>query len=256
MTGMENFEAFAKYLPNFLFILLRVSIFFSVIPFFSSKMFPPTFKIGFAIALALVLTPIVEFRIAERSIPLLVMKEIIFSMVLGLSVRFIFMAIDMAAQIVSNAIGLSIASVFNPEIGQSTDLARFQGLVMMMLFLAMNAHHELIYIFVRSYEILPAGQADIQRLAAEGISLGGKVFVIAVKVAAPVAVGMLIVHIMMGFISKAAPQMNIFFVGFPVYILLGFIILFLSFPVFVHLLEGSFIEMKDEMNRIVSIAGG
>jgi flagellar biosynthetic protein FliR len=253
MTGMESFS---KYLPNFLLILLRAGIFLSMVPFFGSKNFPPQFRIGFAIAIALVLTPVVEFRIAERSIPLLVMREVIFAMLLGLSVRFIFMAFEMAGQIMSNAMGLSIATVYNPEMGQSTEIARLQGIIAMLLFLAMDAHHDLIAIFVRSYELLPAGGADISRLMVRGISLIGGLFVIALKIAAPVTVGMVIANLLLAFLYKAAPQMNIFFVSFPVYIVLGYLILLLSIPVLVNVMGGYFGDMKAEMYRIIAIAKG
>ncbi|MBA4374214.1 MAG: hypothetical protein C0402_15290 [Thermodesulfovibrio sp.] len=253
---MPDTAAFTKYLPNFLFIMMRAGIFLSMIPFFSSKNLPAQFKIGFLIALALILTPVVEFKIGETSLPLLVIREFIFSMVLGLSVRFVFMAFEMAGQIMSNAMGLSIATVFNPEMGQSTEIGRLQGIIAMLLFLAMDAHHDLIYIFVKSYELVPAGQINLQALMPEGVALIGKVFVIGIKLAAPVTVGMVLVNFLLGFLYKAAPQMNIFFVSFPVYIVLGFLIMLLSIPVFIHVLGGYFGDIRIEMTRIISLARG
>ncbi|MGC2064270.1 MAG: flagellar biosynthetic protein FliR [Thermodesulfovibrionales bacterium] len=253
---MPDTAAFAQYLPNFLFIMMRAGIFLSMIPFFSSKNLPLQFKIGFLIALALILSPVVEFKIGEASLPLLVIREVIFSMVLGLSVRFVFLAFEMAGQIMSNSMGLSIATVFNPEMGQSTEIARLQGIIAMLLFLAMDAHHDLIYIFVRSYELVPAGQINLQALMPEGIALIGKVFVIGIKLAAPVTVGTVIVNFLLGFLYKAAPQMNIFFVSMPVHLALGFVIMLLSVPVFVHVLGGYFGDIQREMIRIISIAKG
>lgn len=253
MTGIE---AFAKYVPNFLLVLLRAGIFLSMVPFFSGKNFPLQFKVGFVLAIAFVLAPVVEFRVAEKSIPILVIKEVIFSMLLGLSVRFVFMAFEMAGQIMSNAMGLSIATVYNPEMGQSTEIGRLQGIIAMLLFLALDAHHDLIFIFVKSYEVLPAGGANIGHLMAEGTSLIGRLFVIALKVAAPVTVAMVVANFLLAFLYKAAPQMNIFFVGFPIYIVLGFLVLLMSVPVFVNLLRLSFGDIQAEMYRIISIARG
>jgi flagellar biosynthetic protein FliR len=246
----------SKYIPNFLFILLRASIFVSLLPFFGSRSFPAQFKIGFAIAIALVLTPVVEFEITESNIPILVFKEIIFGMALGLSVRFVFMAIDLAGQAISFSMGLAVANAFDPEFGQTAEVARLQGIIAMLLFLAMDAHHDLIYVFVKGYEFLPAGQANIRGLMQEGISLGSKVFIMAVKIAAPVMTGMLIASILFGFLYKAAPQINIFFVSFPVYIFLGFVLLLLSIPIFMHVVGGYFGEIREEMYRIFEIARG
>ncbi|MBI4688383.1 MAG: flagellar biosynthetic protein FliR [Nitrospirae bacterium] len=251
---MGNIEIFSKYIPNFLFILLRTSIFVSMLPFFGSKNFPMQFKVGFALSLALIITPVVSFEISENNIPILITKEILLGITLGLAVRFVFMAIEVAGQMASNAMGFSIATVFNPEMGQSTEISRLYGIAAMLLFLAMDAHHDLIYVFVRSYEILPAGQINVKDLMQEGILLVGKMFVIALKICAPAVVGMVIVSLLLGFVYKAAPQINIFFVSFPIYIYVGFLIMFLSAPVFANVTGGYFNEIKNEMQRIIAIA--
>ncbi len=253
---MPETNIIARYLPNFLFILLRAGIFLTMVPFFSSKNFPVQFKIGFAIALAAVLTPVVDFRPQEGSIPVLVFREFILGMTLGLAVRFVFLAFEMAGQVMSNVMGLSIATVFNPEFGQSTEVARLQGIIAMLLFLALDAHHDLIYVFVRSYDLVPAGRIDIRNLMTEGIGLGGRVFVIALKIAAPVTVAMVITNLLLGFLYKAAPQMNIFFVSFPIFIVVGYLIMLISVPVLLHVMTGYFGEIRDEMSRILALAKG
>ncbi|MDA8239500.1 MAG: flagellar biosynthetic protein FliR [Nitrospiraceae bacterium] len=252
---MTNLSSLAHYLPDFLFILLRVGVFFSVVPFFGSGNFPPTFKIGVAVAVAMVLTPVVQVRVADGALPLVVMREVMFSVTLALAVRFVFLAVEAAGQTISNAMGLSIASVFNPELGQSTEIARFQGIVAMLLFLAVDGHHDLIYVFVRSYEIVPIGRLNTDDLLRQAISLGGKMFVLAVKLAAPVVVGLVVTNFLLGFLYKAAPQMNIFFVSFALYIAVGFLIMLLSLPVFMHVMEGSFGGIRDNMLRTMTAAG-
>jgi flagellar biosynthetic protein FliR len=249
-------DIIARYIPNFILILLRVGIVISLLPLFSRKNFPVQFKIGFAMAVALVLTPIVELKVTRTNIPSLVMREVIMGIALGLTARFVFLAVEMAGQIVSNATGLSAANIFNPELGQSTEIANLYGIIAILIFLAMDAHHDLIYILVRSYEWLPAGQADIKNLASEVISITGRIFIIAIKISAPVVVAMLISSLLLGFLYKAAPQMNILFVGFPIYIFVGFIVMIIGIPVFVNVI-GTFLDsMKDEMLRVIAVARG
>jgi len=250
---MANPEILSRYIPNFLIILLRASIFISLVPFLSSKSFPPQFKIGFAIAITLILAPVVEFKIEGESIPLLIVKEVFLAITLGLTVRSVFIAIDIAGQAMSNALGMSIATVFNPEIGQSTEIARLYGIIATLLFFAMDAHHDLIYILVKSYELLPPGQVNMKNLLVNAISGSGGAFVIAVKVCAPVLVGLVITNFLLGFTYKAAPQINIFFISFPVYLFIGFFIMLLSIPVLVDVMEGYFGETKDEMIRIMAV---
>jgi flagellar biosynthesis protein FliR len=184
------------------------------------------------------------------------MREIVMGIALGLIARLVFLAVDAAGQIVSNAMGLSLATVFNPEIGQSTEIAQVYGIITMLLFLAMDAHHDLIYIFVRSYEWVPAGQIAIEKIVTEVISTSGLIFVMAVKISAPVVIAMLISSLILGFLYKAAPQMNIFFIGYPVYIFIGFIVILMSMPVMVPVIGNYFSAMQDEMARIIALAKG
>jgi flagellar biosynthetic protein FliR len=253
---MNGMDMFSGYTANFLLILLRVSIFFSLLPLYGNSSLPAQFKIGFIVAMALILTPVVEVKVTDTEIPLLVMREVMFGLVLGTTARLVFFAVDMAGQMMSNAMGLSVATVFNPEMGQSTELANLYGIIAILLFLAMDAHHDLIYVFAKSYEWLPSGQIEINKLIPGMISGGGRMFVIAVKISAPVVVIMLIVNLLLGFMYKAAPQMNVFFVGYPVYIFVGLVVILLSIPVFAHVLGGYFSSIKDEMARVVAMARG
>ncbi|MEW6569710.1 MAG: flagellar biosynthetic protein FliR [Nitrospirota bacterium] len=249
-------DILAQYIPNFLFILLRAGIVIGFLPFFGSKNFPAQFKIGFAVAMALVLTPVVQLKVSNTDIPVFVVREILFGIIFGLTARFIFFAVDMAGQVISNAMGLSISTIFNPDLDQSTEIARVYGIIAMLIFLAMDAHHDLIYVFVRSYEWLPGGHIEIKNLLAEMVSIGGRIFIIALKIGAPVVVAMLISNLLLGFIYKAAPQMNVFFVGFPVYITVGFIVILLSLPVFTNILGSYFYTIKDEMIKVITMAKG
>jgi flagellar biosynthetic protein FliR len=247
---------FTPYIYNFLFILLRAGIVVSLLPFFGSKNFPAQFKIGFIVAIALILTPVVELNVSKTGIPLLVMREAIIGITLGLTARFIFLAVEMAGQVISNAMGLSLAAIFDPDFGQSTEIARFYGMAAMLIFLSMDAHHDLIYVFVKSYEWLPGGQISFKDLIPEVVSVSGNMFLIALKISAPVVIAMLISHLLLGFIYKAAPQMNIFFIGYPVYIFVGFVVILMGIPVLTQVIGGYLNGIKDEMVRIIAIARG
>jgi len=245
------------YVPNFLLILLRAGVFVAFMPYFSSRSFPAQFKIGLAVAIAAVLAPVVEFETAGLSMPFVVAREVVFAMALGFSVRFVFYAIDLAGQAISYPMGLAMVTSFDPEFGdQSAEVARLQAAVAGLMFFALDGHHDVVYIFARGYEFLPAGQADMRALALEAVGLGGRVFVMGLKIAAPVVTGMLVTSILLGFIYKAAPQINIFFVSFPIYIFVGFLLMLLSVPVLAHVLGGYFGEIRTEMERVFAIARG
>lgn len=251
---MAGADLLAAYVPRFLLILLRSSVFLAFLPILGSKSLPARFRIGLAVAIALVLTPIIDFRAGENETAILVVREVALGMTLGLAVRFVFFGVEMAGQMISDAMGLSIATVFNPEMGQSTEVAQLLGITATLLFLATDAHHDLIALFVRSYDLLPGGSADVNALAGEGIALVGRIFLIAVKLAAPVVVGMVTLNVLLGFVYKATPQINIFFIGFPLYISVGFLILLLAVPAYVAAIGGSLGEIRTEMARVVGMA--
>ncbi|NTU41471.1 MAG: flagellar biosynthetic protein FliR [Nitrospirales bacterium] len=251
---MQEIGIFSPSIQKFLLVFLRAGVFVGMLPFFGSKNFPMPFKVGLAAALALMLTPVVQFEIADIPIALLVMRELALGLILGAAVRAVFFAVDMGGQMISNAMGLSIATIFNPEMGQSTEVARIYGIIAMLLMLAVDAHHDLITIFVRSYEWLPVGQVDVRSLLLKAVGVGSRVFIVALKISAPVLVGMLITQILLGFLYKAAPQINIFMVSFPVYIGIGFLIVLISIPVFAHVFTAEFNDLRDEMLRILAVA--
>lgn len=252
---MPGAAALTGYFPGFLLVLLRSSVFLAFLPVLGSRNLPGRFRIGLAVAIAALLAPVVDLRQGENGVVLLVLREVVLGMALGLAVRSLFFAVEIAGQMISDAMGLSIATVFNPEIGQSTEIARLLAILATLLFLVTDAHHELIAVFVRSYELVPPGAGDVRALAGEAVAIVGRLFLFAVKLSAPVLVGMVTLHILLGFISKATPQINIFFIGFPLYIAVGFLILLLALPAYVGVIGGSFAELRAEMGRVLAAGG-
>lgn len=249
-------NSFSGYITNFLFVLLRTGIFISLLPVIGGKQMPPQFRVGLAVFISLLLTPVVNFTIVENNIPVLIIKEIIIAMALGFSVRLIFLAVNMSGTFISYIMGLSMAQVFNPEVGQDTLVSEIYGILTMLLFLVMDAHHDLIFVFVKSFEILPIGKLNIAPLLPELVAMVSGLFVMAMKLAAPVMVGLLIVQLLSGFLYKVAPQMNIFFVALPLNIFLGIMLMILSIPVFEHVLGISFSDMRGEMIKLLMMAKG
>lgn len=253
---LDNIDTFSHYITNFLFILLRAGIFISLLPVIGGKELPAQFRLGLAVFIALLLTPVIHFRIAENSIPILVIKEMVIAIALGLTVRFIFLAVNMAGTLISFSMGLSMATAYNPEIGQDTLISQIYGIMTMLIFLSMEAHHDLIFVFFKSFELLPAGQLNIEPLLPLIISMLATMFVLAMKIAAPVVVGLLMTQLLSGFLYKAAPQMNIFFIAMPLNIFLGMMLIILSIPVFEHVLGISFSDLRSNMIKLVTVAKG
>lgn len=248
-------ELLAPYIPRFILILLRAGIAAAMLPFLGGGNVPAIFRIGFALGISILLTPIIQLGGNIEQVPVLVLREAVLGAALGGTTRAIFYGVEMAGQLASNAMGLSIATVFNPEIGQSTEVSRLFGLIALLVFLAVDGHHDLIAILVRSYEVLPPGALNIKAAAFLVITIGPRLLVFALTVAAPVVVMMLIVNLLLGFLAKAAPQMNVFFVGYPVYIFAGFMVILFGIPVLIHALSTYTEGMRNIAMQLIWSAG-
>jgi flagellar biosynthetic protein FliR len=104
--------------------------------------------------------------------------------------------------------------------------------------------------------VLPAGQFNAAKALPKIISMGSKFFVMTIIIAAPVIVGLLLSQILTGFLYKAAPMMNVFFITWPLSIIFGFTLMYLSLPVLEHVLITNFSEIKNEMSQIMALARG
>lgn len=246
-------EAIDKLIPNFLIILLRASIVLNMLPFLGSTNFPAQFRIGIAVAVAVVLAPTLDIAVPRGALPFAIVREALFGMIFGLTARIVFYAVDMAGQAMSNAAGISMATILNPEIGQTTEVSQLFSIIATLLYLAMDAHHELILLFVRSFEWVPVGAVNIAGILPAALSLVTLLFVLALKLSAPVLIIMLITNVLLGFITKAAPQMNVFFVAYPVYIFLGFFTMLVSLPVFTYVMGGWFKGIPEELGRVMML---
>lgn len=241
-----------RYLPGFFFVLLRASVFMAILPVLGSRVFPARFRMGLAVGVALVLTPVVDVDARRGFLPAAILREIALAAALGLSARFVFFGVEMAGQLASDAMGMSIATVLNPEIGPSTEIARLQGILAMLLLLATDAHHELVAAFAKSYEVLPPGTFRADLLLSQVLAIVREMFVVAVKLCAPVVVGVITANLLLGFVYKAVPQINIFFAGFPLLLFLGLLLVLLTLSANLSVVGGILPEIRNAMGKVLA----
>ena len=246
-------EMSGKEIVDFLLILLRASILFGFLPFFGSKNLPVQFKMGFVVAFALLLTPVIDIKGNEGDIPFMLLSEVFAGIILGLVVRSIFMVAEMAGQTISNVMGLSMATIFDPEAGHSTDISRLFWIISIFVFFSLGIHRDVIYVFAKTYEVIPPGRFFFMALNGELINLIGDLLKLSLKMASGAVVVMLVLNIIMGFISRSVPQFNVFFVSYPIYIGLGLFVIMLSLPAYIYFFGASFEFMKDELNKVISL---
>ncbi|MBF0457065.1 MAG: flagellar biosynthetic protein FliR [Nitrospirae bacterium] len=255
MDELINSGLVSKQIGNFVLILLRISILMKMLPIFSSQNIPAQYKIAFSVALAVLITPLVDFKLdGKEELVVTIVKEVVLAMMLGVAARLVFFAADMAGQLMSNGMSLSIATSFDPEFGQSAEVARFLGVIVTLLFFIMDIHHDLIAAIVKSFEVLPPGQIKLNPSMVHTIFSGSKVFTLSLKLAAPVMVGMVVANLLLGLLYKAAPQINIMFVSFPIFLFVGLILMMSTLPIFFKVIAGQFNQLKDVLYETLLLA--
>lgn len=237
----------------FALVLGRIGGILAAIPLFGGKGVPTRVKAGLTLVMALTLYPVLRIKVAlpddSISLVVLVVCETLIGASLGLLSQMIFAAVEFCGQMVGMQMGLSIANMFDPTQGQQLSIMSvFQNLLAMLLFMATSAHHIFIRAMVQSYDVIPVGGWHVSGPLLEFFTgIIGNVFILGIKLAAPVMVALLATTVVLGVMARSFPQMNVFMVSMPLNIGIGFLILGMSLMVFLHTLQNAFGQFQQQI---------
>lgn len=244
----------------FTLVLARIGGLFAAMPTFGGKVVPNRVKTPLILAMGLVIFPIIKTHgivggTDSISITLLTFREVLVGLTLGLLSQVIFTAIEFCGQQIGMQMGLTMASMFDPTSqAQVPTMAVFQGALATLVYLSLDVHHFFIRAMVESYQVLPIGAWHTSPgLLKFIIESTAGVFVLALKLAAPVAVALLATSVALGIVARSFPAMNVFMVSMPLNIGIGFLILGLSLPVFVRVLAGTFGNLVVQMKVLFKL---
>jgi flagellar biosynthesis protein FliR len=215
---------------------LRVLAVFTSAPIFSSRSVPNRTKIALALVIALCLQP----GLPEQAVISLngpdafgaVVQQLVIGIAIGLAVRIVFAAVEMAGEIIGLQMGLNFAGFFDPTTNsQSSSAGRFFGNLAMMLFVVLNGHLMLIQAVNASFSTFPIGGDPLASLQALRLhELGAIIFSYGLWIALPMIGMLLFINVVLGIISRIAPQMNVFAIGFPLTLSAGLIGIAVTVP--------------------------
>ncbi|WP_147821267.1 flagellar biosynthetic protein FliR [Salidesulfovibrio onnuriiensis] len=217
---------------SFYLTLFRVSIVLFLLPFYGGRSIPTKIKAVLTLALSLALWPHLSFP-AEMfpqnpwEILIMLLGEAALGLTLGLMVRILFSAVQTGGHIIGFQMGFAMVNVVDPLTGVSEAVsAHFLYMCTMLTFLTLNGHLYLLQALSQSFEFVPPGQFMINSvIAAQVFTFSKQLFILAIKIAAPVMAAVFLVDLALALIAKAAPQMHVLVVGFPVKIAVGFLFL-------------------------------
>jgi flagellar biosynthetic protein FliR len=249
------------HLQLFLLIFLRVSAVLVLLPLFDSKSIPVIFKAGLALTVSITLFPLVDIGNVSPitdvfSFGIKVGGEIMLGAIIGLSVKLVFAGVQLAGQLAGFQMGFAIANVMDPVTStQASIMAQLKNYMAMLIFLAMDAHHALLQALAQSFEIVrPLAFHFSTSVADQIMNLASTMFVIALKVGAPLLSTLFLTSVGLGLIARTVPQMNIFIVAMPLKILVGLLFLAFAFPFIATLLGQLFNGMGESVVAILYAA--
>lgn len=217
-----------------IFPLARILGFVAAAPLWSTTAIPQRTRlilgIGMTLAIAPALPPMPEVQPATLAGLWIMFQQMLIGIGMGFAARIVFAAFDLAGEFIGFQMGLGFATFYDPVRGSQTPVvAEFMGLFALLMFLSMNGHLLYFATLAQSFNAIPISATP---LAAESwlnlAQLGGVIFSSGLLLALPVIVALLITNFALAVLTRAAPQLNIFALGFPLTLIGGFIALAIS----------------------------
>lgn len=244
----------------FILLLARTAGIFTLTPVFGLNNIPPQVRIFISAGIAFVFLPMVGPGVVLPSgiveVLLLVARETAVGLVIGFVCTAIFAAIEMAGQFIDTQTGFRFGAMADPSTGaQVSVIERFQKIFAGLLFFAINGHYVLITGLSDSFRIAPVGQLALNPAVGEGAwDLFASLFIISLRISAPIMVALFMTDLALAVTSKVVPQMNVFIVGLPLKMGVGMVGVLIALPVMATMGNNLFSDLyKDTMN-LVSIA--
>ncbi|HCT84549.1 MAG: flagellar biosynthetic protein FliR [Candidatus Margulisiibacteriota bacterium] len=252
---LKNFQIF-------LIVLLRISGIFVLSPVFGAASLPQRVKVFASVFFSFVILPQVvatsfEIPMDFLGYAIILFRELLVGVIIGFAAMVIMNIIQFAGKMVDMGMGLHMASVVDPmNRDQASVIGQLFYFIAILIFLLTNSHYYLISAVVKSFEVIPINGLVIDgRIIDLLLNLFTRIFSIGFQIAMPIAGILFILTFTLGIMSKTVPQLNVFFVGIPLQIIIGLILLMFSFTLFYPVFLNLIMSMKDDLFAVVKALG-
>jgi len=239
----------------FLWPFIRIAALFSVAPLFGSRTVPVRMRVGAAAVITLALAPSLPAPpaldvLSARGV-LAVASELLIGLAMGFALQLVFAALQIAGELVATTMGLSMAQMTDPVNGSQVPvLGQLFFMIGMLLFLSLDGHLALVAVLARSFATLPIGGpgfagAELWAM----LDFAGLMFSGALEVALPAVTALLAANLMLGVITRSAPQLNLFSFGLPITTALGLALLLIALPALAPAVSGA-------LEAVLALLGG
>jgi flagellar biosynthetic protein FliR len=248
------------YISALLWPLLRVLGLVFAEPILGNSNVPVRVKVGLALLITMLLAPVLpplpRADPASAAGLLIAAQQLVIGLAIGFTLRIALTAVETAGQLAGLQMGLGFAVFFDPQsAAQTAVVGQFLGLFAILIFLAIDGHLMVLTALSESFTTLPIGA---HAMSGNGfrmlIEWGGEIFRTGLIISLPIVAALLIANVAVGIMTRAAPQLNIFAVGFPLTLAVGFFALWLAVPFIApaiqHLFEQALITALAMLKRM------
>ena len=256
ITGVE----LTSWLATLLWPFMRIGAMFAAVPIFSSRSVPVRIRVLLAFFISWMLVPVIPEPPAVELISaqalIISIHQVLIGVAMGFIMQMVFAAFIIAGQSIAMAMGLGFASMIDPQNGMQVPVISQIFLIMAtLIFLALNGHLVLIEVLADSFKNLPVGMFVPSRDGLwQLVTWGSNMFAGGMLIALPAVAALLLVNLAFGVTTRAAPQLNIFAVGFPVMIMVGLAFLILTLPTITTHLSRLLLEAFDLIESFLATA--
>lgn len=219
--------------------LFRITALFSIVPILGGSEVPVRVRVGLAFLVTLLIVPTLEstpdIDPLTASGMYVTFQQLMIGFAMGLMVLLVFNAISLAGENIAITMGLGFALLNDPQNGvQVPTVSQFYVLFATLLFLALDGHYAVLNLVASSFVLIPVGDTLSLDSIWHLLSWAAILFKGALAIALPALAAMLAVNMIMGVVTRSAPQMNIFSIGFPITMTVGFVAMLLTLPSVKH----------------------
>jgi len=229
-----------------LLILLRISAIVIMLPVLGHQLVPAQVKAGLIALLAILIYPLVAPNVGVVPVePIafaaIALQEILIAGAMALFAQLVFTAAQFAGQIMSFQMGMTVANVFDPATrSQQSVISQLAMTMAMLLWIGLGAHHIFIRALIDSFTLFPIDQPWSFPGLLALTDAASQMFVLSLKIASPVLLLLTFVYITLGLVARAVPQIQVFFVSFPLTVGLGLLVFSMAMPAFIYLMSDAF----------------
>ena len=246
-------------LNQFLWPLVRVSALLLAGPFFSLAAVNLRVRVAIILVLTWMIYPLVDvpdINPLSFSAVTGIFHEVLVGGLMGLTLQIVIAALVVAGQAIAGSMGLSMANMIDPNLGNVPSLSQFFLIIGTLLFLSLGGHLVMISVLYSSFELVPIASGGFNtEMIISLVRWSSEIFIGAVVIAFPITIGLLLVNALLGLVSRAAPSLNVFAIGFPALIPLGLGMLLLTMTIWFEQVENLWFVGFSRMSQIIGGEG-